>query len=155
MLPTKYLKTLLTPLTKSQCNILNTDDFFQKIKSDKIPEWFKMILFDVNVPLDQTTEMILSKFYQKKKIKTSTPKNILKELLYVCSKEVPFMFNDKIYIQNVVVAMYYPVGSLFENNLWRHFKKKSYQRVIWRDVLMTHTLMLIPKKVELIFAKLN
>ena len=76
-----------------------------------------MILFDVNVPLDQTTEMILSKFYQKKKIKTSTPKNILKELLYVCSKEVPFMFNDEIYIQNVVVAMYYPVGSLFANNL--------------------------------------
>ena len=34
----KYLKTSLTPLTKSQCNILSTDDFIQKIKSEKIPE---------------------------------------------------------------------------------------------------------------------
>ena len=31
---TKYLKTLLTPLTKSQYNILNTDDFIL-IKSEK------------------------------------------------------------------------------------------------------------------------
>ena len=29
----KYLDTLLTPLTKSQYNILRTDDFIQKIKS--------------------------------------------------------------------------------------------------------------------------
>ena len=28
----KYLNTLLTPLTKLQYNILNTDDFLQKIK---------------------------------------------------------------------------------------------------------------------------
>ena len=28
----KYLNTLLTPLTKSQYNILSTDDFIQKIK---------------------------------------------------------------------------------------------------------------------------
>ena len=34
----KYLKTLLTELTKSQYNILNTDDVIQKIKSEKIPE---------------------------------------------------------------------------------------------------------------------
>ena len=64
----KYLKTLLTALTKSQYNILNTNDFIQKIKSEKIPEWFKIISFDVkslftNMPLDRTIEIILSKIY--------------------------------------------------------------------------------------------
>ena len=34
----KYLNTLLTPLTKSQYNILSTDDFIQKIKSERIPK---------------------------------------------------------------------------------------------------------------------
>ena len=42
----KYLNTLLT-LTKSQYNILITDDFIQKLKSERIPEGFKMISFDV------------------------------------------------------------------------------------------------------------
>ena len=67
----KYLKTLLTELTKSQYNILNTDDVIQKIKSEKIPEQFKMISFDVNslftnMPLDRTIEIILSKICQEK-----------------------------------------------------------------------------------------
>ena len=98
---------------------------------------------------------ILSKLYQEKKIKTSIPKKILRELSYVWTKEIPFMFDDKIYIQNMVVAMYSPIGSLLAKILWRHYKKTSYQRVIGRDVLMTHTLMLISKKFDFIFTKLN
>ena len=76
-----------------------------------------MISFDVNVPLDQTIEIIFSKIYKEKKIKTSSPKNILRELLYVCTKEVPFMFNDKIYIQKLVVPLCSPIGSLLANIL--------------------------------------
>ena len=99
----KYLNTLLTSLTKSQYNILSTDDFIQKIKSGRIPKGFEMISFDVknlftNVPLQQTVEIILSNVYQEKKIKTSIPKSIHRELLYLCTKEVHFMFNDMIYI---------------------------------------------------------
>ena len=81
----KYLNTLLTLLTKSQYNVLSKDDFIQKIKNERIPKGFKMIFFDVkslftNVPLHQTIDTILSKVYQEKKIKTSVPKNILREL---------------------------------------------------------------------------
>ena len=43
----KYLNTLLTPLTKSQYNILSTDDFIQKVKRERICKEFKMISFDV------------------------------------------------------------------------------------------------------------
>ena len=97
----KYLNTLLTPLTKSQYNILSTDDFIQKIKSERIPKGFEMISFDVknlfnNVALHQTRDIILSKVYQEKKFKTSIPKNILRELLCLCTKEVHFIFNDEI-----------------------------------------------------------
>ena len=111
----KYLNTLLTPLTKSQYNILSADDSIQKIKSERIPKGFQIIYFDVknlftNVPLHQTIEIILSKVYQKNKNKTSVPKNILRELLYLCTKEVHSIFNDEIYIQSEGVAMRSPLG---------------------------------------------
>ena len=101
----KYLNTSLTPLIKSQYNILNTDDFIQKIKSERIPERFKIIFFDVkslfkNVLLDQTIEIIFSKVYQEKKIKTSIPEENITKLFYQCTKEVHFMFSNEIYIQN-------------------------------------------------------
>ena len=84
----KYLNTLLTPLTKSQYNVLSTDDFIQKIKNDRIPKGLKMISFDVkslltNVLLHQRIEIILSKVYQGKKIKTSIPKNICFIYLFI------------------------------------------------------------------------
>ena len=61
----KYLNTLLTPLTKWRYNILSTDDFIQKITSERIPKGFKMISFDVqslftNVPLHHTINFIES-----------------------------------------------------------------------------------------------
>ena len=79
-----------------------------------------MIFFDVknlftNMPLHRTIEMIVSKVYQEKKIKTSIPKDILRELLYLCTKEVHFMFNDEIYIQSDGVAMGSPLGPLLAN----------------------------------------
>ena len=121
-----YLNTLLTSLTKLQYNILITDYLIQKIKNEKIPKGIKIISFDVkslftNVLLNQAIEIILSTVYQEKKIKTSIPKNILKELLSLCTKEVHFMFNDEIYIQNDGVAM----GCLLETLLANIFM--SYQ----------------------------
>ena len=81
-----------------------------------------MIFFDVkslfkNVVLDQTIEITFSKVYQEKKIKTSIPKNNLRELLYQCTKEVHFMFNGEIYIQNDGVAICSPLGTLLANIL--------------------------------------
>ena len=51
----KYLNTLLTPLAKSQYNIHSTEDFIQKIESERITKGSKTISFDVkslftNVP---------------------------------------------------------------------------------------------------------
>ena len=117
---TKYLNILLTPLAKSEHTILNADDFIEKIQRAIIPEGCKMISLDVknvfiNVPPDQTIEIILSKVYQEKEIGTSISKTILRELLYLCTKEVHFMFNDQVYIQNDGAAMGSPLEPLFVN----------------------------------------
>lgn len=48
----------------------------------------------------------------KKYIKTSIPKNIPRELLHACEKEVHIIFNDEIYIQNDQGAMGYSSGQL-------------------------------------------
>ena len=61
-----------------------------------------MVSFDVtnlftNVPLDFTIDLILKKVYDKKLIKTKLKREELKELLEICTKEMHFTFNNKMY----------------------------------------------------------
>ena len=61
---TKYLNKLLTPLNKSDYNIVNTEDLIRRLREETIPAGFKMISFDVkslftNVPLVKTIDYIL------------------------------------------------------------------------------------------------
>ena len=63
-----------------------------------------MISFDVeslftNVPLDKTIDVIFKKVYNESKIQTNIPKIVLKELLYLCTKQLHLTFNNNIYIQ--------------------------------------------------------
>ena len=63
-----------------------------------------MISFDVeslftNVPLDKTIDVIFKKVYNESKIQTNIPKTVLKELLYLCTKQLHLTFNNNIYIQ--------------------------------------------------------
>ena len=67
-----------------------------------------MILFDVkslftNVPLDEG------------KIETNIPRNVMKELLLLCTKHLHFTFNGDNYIQLDGVAMGSPLGPLLAN----------------------------------------
>ena len=85
----KYLNTLLTPLTKSQYNVLSTDDFIQKIKNKRISKRLKMIFFDVkslftNVPLHQSIEIIFVESLPGKEI---ISKNVLRELCVYVQKK--------------------------------------------------------------------
>ena len=96
----KYLNNLLSPPGKSQHTVPNSKKLVEETKEERIPIGYKMILFDVkslftNVPLDETIETILQKVYVEKKIKTSIPKPILKELLLLCTKRFHFSFNGE------------------------------------------------------------
>ena len=60
----KYLNKLLTPLNKSDYNIVNTEDLIRRLREETIPSGYKVISFDMkslftNVPLVKTIDYIL------------------------------------------------------------------------------------------------
>ena len=155
----------MTPLIKLQYDILSTDDFIQNIKSQRIPKGFKIISFDVkslfnNVHLHQTIEITLSDDYQENKTETSIPKNILRELLYLCTKKVHFMFNDKIYIQNDGVAMGSPLGPLLANILMTSLEEEVMPKLTpflcnWKRYVDDTHAYANPENFDFILTKLN
>ena len=69
----KYLNKLLTPLSKSDYNILNTHDHLRRLREETIPAEYKINSFDVknlftNVPLGNSIDFILGNVYDGKKI---------------------------------------------------------------------------------------
>ena len=116
----KYLNKLLTPLSKSDYNILNTEGLVRRLREEKIPSGYKMISIDVeslltNVPLYKTIDFILKKVYDEMKIQTNIPKTVLKELLYLWTKQFYFTFYNSIYIQYDGLAMGSTLGPLLAN----------------------------------------
>ena len=59
---------------------------------------FEVTSLFINAPLDKTIENILKRVYEKKEIITTVPKHEMKELLYLCTKNIHFIFNNEIYI---------------------------------------------------------
>ena len=70
-----------------------------------------------NVPVQRTINIILEKVYNHPTIKApSIPKEILRELLVICTTEVPFRDAEgKMYIQVDGVSMGSPLGPTFAN----------------------------------------
>ena len=99
----KYLRTLLSPLSESEYTIKNTKYFVEKIKKEHIPNDHLLVSFDVKslftyVPLDETIENIFNRIYDKNEISTDIMKNETKELLNLCTKSVHFTFDGNIYV---------------------------------------------------------
>ena len=67
------------------------------------------------MPLEKTIEIILRRIYTDKEINTNIPKREMKELLYLCTKNVHFSYNNEIYIQIDGVAMGSPLGPVLAN----------------------------------------
>ena len=64
----------------------------------------------MNVPLDKIIEIILKRVYEKKEIKHE-----MKELLYLCAKNIIFSFNNEIYMQSGGIAMGSPFRPVLVN----------------------------------------
>ena len=69
----------------------------------------------INVPLDEIISIMLRKIYDEGKIETNIPRNVMKELLLLCTKHVQFIFNGDIYIPSDGVVMGSPLGLLLAN----------------------------------------
>ena len=63
-----------------------------------------------NVPLDQTIDVILIRTYDQKELKTPITRSEMKEMLTLCTKNVDFTYNRKIFVQTNDVAMGSPLG---------------------------------------------
>ena len=161
----KYLAKLLAPLTKSKYTINSTADFIAFTKKLKIEKDHEMVSFDVsnlftNVPLDFTIDLILKKVYRKKMVKTKLKKAELKELLEMCTKELHFTFNDKIYQQTDGVCMGSPLGPVLANAFMVHLEETIVPKLedsmpVWRRYV-DDTFTLVKKgKLDEIVATLN
>ena len=79
-----------------------------------------MVSFDVvslftNDPLEETTNIIIKRIYDKNEINTSIPKQEMKELLYLCTKNAYFTLNIKTYVQVDGVVIGSPHGPVLAN----------------------------------------
>ena len=115
----RYLAKLLAPLGSSKQTISNTKDFITRLTRERIPKRFKMISltaksFFCNAPLEECIDIMLNKIYNEKKIETNIPRNIMKDLSYLCTKQVHFTYGRKIYIQIDGEAM----GSLLGERIY-------------------------------------
>ena len=116
----KYLAQLLSPLTKNGYCVESSKDFLSKIKNKHMEPDELMVSFDVtslftNVPLDYTIDLILKKIYRDNLITTNLKEAQLKELLVLCTKEIHFSYNEKLYKQVDGVAMGSPLGPVLAN----------------------------------------
>ena len=80
------------------------------MKSKEVPNGYQIASFDVksfftNTPLDRTIDIILRRIYEKNEMQKSIKRSEMKELLIVCAKNVHFMFDNVIKVQNDGVAM--------------------------------------------------
>ena len=94
----------MSPLSTSEYTVKSTSDFITHIKGQKIPNNFKLISFDVtslftNVPLDFTIDVILKRIYDENEVNTNIPKQQMRDLLLLCTKNVHFSYNGDIYTQ--------------------------------------------------------
>ena len=90
------------------------------MKDEEVPTGYKLVSFDVtslftNVPLDHTINLILRKIYREKLIKTKIQRKEMKMLLELCTKELHFCFNNKMYKQVDGVVMGNPLGPVIAN----------------------------------------
>ena len=161
----KYLNKLLTPLSKSDYNILNTEDLIRRLREETIPAGYKIISFHVknlftNVILDKTIGFILKKGLDEKKAQTNIPKRVFKELLYLCTKQLHFTFNKNIYVQRDGVGIGFPLGPLvvtifivsLEEDLILTLKSCLCN---WEQYVDDTYAYVEPTKVEFILNKLN
>ena len=65
----------------------------------RVPDRYEMVSLDTtslvtNVPLEETSAIILKRIYDNKEIITDTSKQEMKKLLILCMKHVHYTFNE-------------------------------------------------------------
>ena len=113
----KWLVALLSPIRREIAthSLKDTFHFVNSISNVGMHNT-KILSLDIsslftNVPLDETIEY-LCEYIEKNDKQIGLPISDLKQLLYFCTKNVQFLFNNQIYRQRDGVAMGSPLGPL-------------------------------------------
>ena len=106
----RYLAKILSPLSSLQYTIESSNKFINAIKQQVITSNYKLVSSDVrslftNVPLDRAFDIILKRIYDTHGITTNIGRKEMKNLITLCTKNVPFTFYNEIYQQRDGVAM--------------------------------------------------
>ena len=64
----------------------------------------------INVPLAFTIDVIIKRIYDENEVNTKIPKQQMRDLLSLCTKNVHFSYNGDIYTQADGVAIGSPLG---------------------------------------------
>ena len=113
-----------------------------------------------NVLFEETIDIILNKIYDEKKTETNISRNIMKDLLYLCTRHGHFTYDGKIYIQIDGVATGLPLGSLLvnifvislEEALVPSIKKHA---AYWKKHINDTHAYIDPSKIEFFLEKLS
>ena len=110
----------MKPLTRSEYSVESSKDFVDMLANKTLPPGFSLVSFDVvslftKVPLDFTINLILKKIYDDRAISTKISRQQMKKLLLICTKEMHFSFNGRMYQQIDGVAMGSPLGPVIAN----------------------------------------
>lgn len=116
----QWLASLLEPLCASLCDTTVSDsfDFVDRIKDSDLHDSY-MCSFDVvslftNLPLEETID-IIGLVSADLHLDFPLPLPDLKSLLLLCTKNVQFSFNEKLFRQTDGVAMGSPLGPILAN----------------------------------------
>ena len=89
-------------------------------RKNQVPSNYKLVSFDVqslftNVHLDQIINIIIDIIYSKKKTTADISHCEMKEMPYLYTKNVHFLFDNSIYNHNDGIAMGSPLGPILDN----------------------------------------
>ena len=116
----KTINKIISPYIPNNYTLKSSNDFIDLLHGSKCKGIIASLdvesLF-TNVPIDATIEIILEQAYNNLSLSPpKIPKEILRKLLELCTKEAPFMCPEgNLYVQTEGVAMGSPLGPTFAN----------------------------------------
>lgn len=116
----KRLNSILAPYIPKRYMIESTQEFIDITQSSShggMLASLDVVSLFTNVPVSDTVDIILENAYNHPELPApKIPRNILREMLVVCTTETPFRnINGDVYLQNDGVSMGSPLGPLFAN----------------------------------------
>ena len=115
----QYFNDVIRPYLDSSYIVKSNDELLLKLESLQLQPGNKLCSLDVeslfsNVPVRDTIEIIITAAYHHETLPPPNfPKEVLRDLLSICTTETPFSFLGKMYLQRDGVSMGSPLGPTF------------------------------------------